>query len=242
MIFFLSSCSDARPSANPDPNPSPNPEPFIPRSLITNLFRRFAGKGKSAHRQRQESQRPPRQLGASNSYGGPTLPTYGGSRAPAPVQNIGSAPGPSLGVYGPQLPTGGSAPAGNNYGAAAPTSGGSIDSYGSPSAPPVGGGGNVDSYGSPSAPPVNGGGNQDSYGSPSAPQIGVASVGGYVGAGGNSQNTIVPAPVPVPAPSSAGGSYGSPSAPPVAPAPQPNCDVTRSLVNTGNCQQGGQVK
>ena len=221
--------------------------------MITNLFRRFTGKSKAKGRAK------PRQLGAygsqsppSNGYGGPTLPTYGGSRAPAPVQNIAPA------VYGPQLPTGGSAPAGNNYAAAAPTSsgsgdsygspsappvgngGGNVDSYGSPSAPPINGGGNQDSYGSPSAPPVNGGGNQDSYGSPSAPAIG-GSVPTYGASGSGNTPNIVPAPVPVPAPSPAGDSYGSPSAAPIAPAPQPNCQVTRSLTDTGNCQQGGQV-
>ena len=224
-ISFLSSPSDARPSANPEP--SPNPEPFI-QPFLSNLFRRLTGKSKSRPaRPRQIAQSPP-----GNSYGGPTLPTYGGPRPQGPAQGIGSAPGPTQLNYGPQLPTGASAAAGNNYAAAAPA----LDSYGSPSAAPLGGGGDIDSYGSPSAPAIAAGGNQDSYGSPSAPVVPTYGISGS----GNTPN-IVPAPAPVPAPSSAGDSYGSPSAPPIASAPKPSCEATRSLTDTGNCQQGGQV-
>ena len=62
----------------------------------------------------------------------------------------------------------------------------------------------------------------DDYGAPQAPVVGGGGGGGSV------------------------DDYGAPAAPVVGPQ-QPtygsnDCQVTRSLVNTGNCEQGGQVR
>ena len=145
--------------------------------------------------------------------------------APAPaLSSYGAAVAPAPSTYGGGGATAQAAPA-NGYQAST----GNTDTYGSPSAPAVGGP-SLDTYGSPAAPILTPdavpSATVDDYSSPQAPVV-----GNNDGYGAPAAPAVGPQP-----------SYGSSQPQPTYGAPTNDCQVTRSLVNSGDCEQGGQVQ